>query len=121
MSERGWIGVDLDGTLAHYERWPGNDTIIGAPVKPMVDRVKVWLDKGLNVKIFTARAFSLQTGEPLWHVHAAITAWSIQHIGFSLPITNRKDSLMIELWDDRCIAVEPNTGRVMGASREGRL
>lgn len=121
MSEHGWIGVDLDGTLAYYERWPGNDTIIGAPVKPMVDRVKIWLDKGLDVRIFTARAFALYTGDPLPHVIKAIDEWCVKHIGTAMQITNCKDSLMIELWDDRCIAVEPNTGRVMGASREGRL
>ena len=29
-------------------------------------------------------------------------------------VTNIKDFAMVELWDDRCIRVEPNTGRVMG-------
>lgn len=120
MSTKGWIGVDLDGTLAFYERWPGDDTIIGDPVPAMLERVKQWIDKGLDVRIFTARAFALNGGEPLPHVIAAIDAWCYKYVGQALPITNRKDSLMVELWDDRCVAVEPNTGRVMGASREGR-
>ena len=38
----GWIGVDLDGTLAHYEGWQG-ETHIGAPISAMVERVKRWL------------------------------------------------------------------------------
>lgn len=42
----GWIGVDLDGTLAHYDSWRGVDHI-GAPVIPMLDRVKV--NTGISV------------------------------------------------------------------------
>jgi hypothetical protein len=33
MSTGGWIGVDLDGTLAHYDGWKGIDHI-GEPIKP---------------------------------------------------------------------------------------
>jgi hypothetical protein len=54
MSE-GWIGVDLDGTLAHYSEWKGPDSI-GEPVPLMLARVKEWLAKGLEVRIVTARA-----------------------------------------------------------------
>ena len=44
----GWIGVDLDGTLAVHE--PGEyDGSIGRPVKPMVDRVKGWLSRNKEV------------------------------------------------------------------------
>ena len=41
MSE-GWIGVDLDGTLAEYLGWQGMGHI-GEPIAPMVERVKAWL------------------------------------------------------------------------------
>ena len=34
----GWIGVDLDGTLAHYGGWIGPDHI-GDPIAPMVERI----------------------------------------------------------------------------------
>lgn len=34
----GWIGVDLDATLAHYDRWTGG--AIGEPIPTMVARVK---------------------------------------------------------------------------------
>lgn len=54
MSAPGWIGVDLDGTLAHYDGWKGADHI-GAPVPAMVERVKAWLANGREVRIFTAR------------------------------------------------------------------
>jgi hypothetical protein len=56
MSSNGWIGVDLDGTLAHYDGWKGADHI-GAPIPVMVERVKGWLAEGKTVKIFTARVY----------------------------------------------------------------
>jgi len=112
MSDSGWIGVDLDGTLAHYEGWQGPD-IIGAPIMPMVERVKAWLAQGKTVKIFTARFHG--HGMPLLgggieDVVTPIQEWCIKHIGQSLEITNRKDFGMIELWDDRCIQVIANQG-----------
>jgi hypothetical protein len=56
MSSNGWIGVDLDGTLAHYDGWKGADHI-GAPIPAMVERVKGWLTEGKTVRIFTARVY----------------------------------------------------------------
>jgi hypothetical protein len=35
----GWIGVDLDGTLAQYGEFKGRDHI-GEPIAPMLDKVK---------------------------------------------------------------------------------
>jgi len=50
----GWIGVDLDGTLAIYtELTPLLK--IGEPIPPMVDRVKRWIAEGHEVRIMTAR------------------------------------------------------------------
>jgi hypothetical protein len=51
MSDNGWIGVDLDGTLAHYDGWKGADHI-GEPIAPMVERVKRWLSEGHEVRVF---------------------------------------------------------------------
>src|SRR5207344_2652938 len=53
MSE-GWIGVDLDGTLAYYDQWRGPEHI-GEPVPAMLERVQRWLAEGKDVRIFTAR------------------------------------------------------------------
>ena len=56
MTEQaGWIGVDLDGTLAHYNGWV-DETHIGEPIQGMADRVRGWLADGIDVRIFTARA-----------------------------------------------------------------
>lgn len=111
----GWIGVDLDGTLAEYNGWVG-ETEIGKPIPLMVARVKKWLSEGKTVKIFTARVTEGITnldGTPHDNslVIKAIQDWCLEHIGQVLPITNVKDYSMIELWDDRAIQVVPNTGR----------
>jgi len=100
----GWIGVDLDGTLAHYGDWKGAHHI-GPPVELMVKRVKSWLAEGREVKIFTARVWD---NNP--ETVATIQAWCVEHIGQSLPVTCCKDFGMIELWDDRCVQVAQNTG-----------
>jgi putative heme iron utilization protein len=43
----------------------------------------------------------------------AIAEWAEKHVGTALDVTCIKDLRMIELWDDRCIQVEPNTGRTV--------
>lgn len=106
MSTRGWIGVDLDGTLAHYDKWRGANHI-GEPIKEMLERVKEWIGLGICVKIFTARA-----NEPI--AIPFIKIWLEQNGLPDLEITATKDFSMIELWDDRCVQVESNTGRRVG-------
>jgi len=102
MSGRGgWVGVDLDGTLAHYDRWRGPNHI-GVPVRRMRRRVVDWLAEGKDVRIFTARSEES---------YPAIRAWCLRQFGRELPITNQKDYGMVELWDDRAVQVVPNTGR----------
>lgn len=99
----GWIGVDLDGTLAHYDGWKGPE-MIGHPITPMVVRVLAWLAEGKEVRIFTARA-AIPSQIPY------VQEWCRTHLGQELHVTNVKDLSMIELWDDRCVQVIPNTGR----------
>jgi hypothetical protein len=109
----GWIGVDLDGTLAHYDKWIGTDHI-GEPIHEMVQRVKEWLDKGQEVKIFTARIHGhgqLDLDGVEVDVISPIQAWCVAHIGQELEVTNIKDFGMIELWDDRAVQVITNTGK----------
>lgn len=98
----GWIGVDLDGTLAHYDGWKGGDHV-GEPIGAMLFRVKKWLADGREVRIFTARAC---VPEQVPHIEA----WCLKHVGQVLPVTNIKDFAMIELWDDRAVRVMPNGG-----------
>jgi hypothetical protein len=110
----GWIGVDLDGTLAHYDTWKGVDHI-GAPIQPMVDRVQAWLDDGRKVKIFTARVCRDHERDiVIGHIHA----WCAKHGLPQLEVTNVKDFNMAVLYDDRCVQVEFNTGRLIGVDEQ---
>jgi len=105
-----WIGVDLDGTLAHDLGNRGLDEI-GSPIKPMLNRVKKWIAEGKTVKIFTARASAPRQV-------AAVKKWLVQHGLPDLEVTNAKDLRMIELWDDRCVQVTTNLGEPVNQSVE---
>ena len=107
-----WIGVDLDGTLAKYDTFV-SPTHIGEPIWPMCDRVKNWIEEGLQVKIFTARA-SDQDPEIRLQVINAIDAWCQDVFGKTLPVTCIKDYGCVRLFDDRAVQVEFNTGRIIG-------
>lgn len=119
MSHKGWIGVDLDGTLAEYDGWKG-ELHIGAPIPAMVERVKQWLAEGKEVRVFTARVYEGDgiTKRDVDEVRKAIVHWCRKHIGYGLPVTNVKDYQMIELWDDRAVQIIPNTGRTLHEEHE---
>lgn len=119
----GWIGVDLDGTLAEYHGWV-NTFHIGEPIPAMLDRVRSWLADGRDVRIFTARidgggATSKMGVDPevvkkyenVEAITEMIQNWTEKHLGVRLAVTNKKDYAMVELWDDRCVQVIPNTGK----------
>ena len=105
MKENGWIGVDLDGTLAVYDKWEGIG-VIGEPIPLMRQRVINWLAEGKDVRIMTARASTEYAEEEI----LAIRKWCLEHLGQELEVTCIKDRYMEELWDDRAVQVVPNTG-----------
>lgn len=115
MGTRGWIGVDLDGTLARYDQWV-HELHIGEPIAPMVERIKGWLSEGREVRIFTARVCEPgympedRSRSTVAEITAAIQDWTEKHIGARLPVTNIKDFGMVELWDDRAVRVPANSG-----------
>lgn len=136
-TDKGWIAVDLDGTLADYTNgWQGAD-IIGDPVPEMFDRVRRWMDEGREIRIFTARIWPIteviEEHTDLEQIHnwyggaadqamvsiAGILDWSRSHFGCVFPITCVKDLRMVELYDDRCVQVVANTGRLVGGSSRG--
>jgi hypothetical protein len=119
---RAWHGVDLDGTLAHYDGWKGI-AHIGAPISAMRERVLLWLSQGKRVKIFTARVdggnVALSMGNKDGEAHRDVAAvrrhiedWCVKHLGQKLEITCKKDYAMECLYDDRAVQVVPNTGEV---------
>lgn len=111
-SETKWKAVDLDRTLAHHDVWRGIE-YIGDPIPEMLERVKGWLAEGVVVKIFTARVCGTD-GRDVDEVRGHIERWCLKHLGVVLPVTNVKDFSMEEIWDDRAVQVEPNTGRRVG-------
>lgn len=100
-----WIGVDLDGTLAHT-RAPNTRHMIPLPVPEMVARVRAWLAEGKKVKVFTAR---MSQSPDLWQKR--IGDWTLEFIGQRLEATCVKDYGCIEIWDDIAVGVVQNEGR----------
>ena len=109
----GWIGVDLDGTLAEYHGWAVK---IGKPIPAMQERVKRWLKDGKEVKIVTARVAGV-VQYAVEQERREIKAWCKEHLGQELEVTNAKDKGMEELWDDRAVEVRRNTGEPVNLMR----
>jgi len=104
-SPQGWIGVDLDGTLAYYDS-KSSIKKVGTAIPDMLALVKKMINNNIRVKIFTARATDPEQ-LPL------IRKWLKTNNLPELEITNIKDYYMLRLYDDRCIQVEKNTGRLI--------
>lgn len=101
-----WIGFDFDGTL--------RSMTTGEPVPKILEKVKAYLDQGIECRILTAR---VATKYPVSHIESTkqfITAWCVEHVGRALPITSEKDYDMAVLYDDRAIAVQTDTGECKG-------
>lgn len=120
MSEEltGWIGVDLDGTWAKWDRGSTIDRI-GPPIDVMTARVRGWLEQGIEVRIFTARVGRCEernddgihdNEEFARRQEQMIKDWTRQVLGRELRVTASKDFRMIQLWDDRVVEVITNTG-----------
>ena len=106
----GWIGVDLDGTLAMDEGRRGLRRV-GRPVPAMLRMVKQWIADGVEVRIFTARVGGGRPAAEREAAVAAIEGWCVRHVGRRLAVTAEKDAGMDELWDDRARRIERNTRR----------
>lgn len=119
----GWIAVDLDRTLAEYHTFNGMDHI-GAPIMPMIERVRRWLAKGYDVRIFTARVFlpevpTVKDFRDRNMAHAAIETFCEEQFGQRLPITCSKDLHCWRIFDDLAVGVRANTGELIGYSNDG--
>lgn len=117
VKKKGWIGVDLDGTLAFDHSFDQKGSI-GMAVPSMLARVKTWLVQGYEVRVVTARACErAKDYKSFKDFSAEWLAWCKFYGLPALPLTAEKDFSMIELWDDRAVAVEANTGRALSKSR----
>ena len=102
------IAIDLDGTLAEYKGWVSIKHI-GAPIESIAKVVMDLHQGGFKIVIFTARA-----NDP--EAIPYIKEWLDEHGFPNFEITNIKRKEFIEIWDDRAISVERNTGFTMNAN-----
>jgi len=105
-----WIGVDFDGTLVTHA-YPK----IGEPIQAMIDRIKGWLREGTyDVRIFTARVGPGEDGRrTVAEEITLIQDWLETQNLPRLPVTATKDFMMVQLWDDRAVEVEKDSGRLI--------
>jgi hypothetical protein len=97
--------VDLDGTLAYYERW-GEKGEIGEPIPLMKKRVIEWINEGIEIRIFTARAFDINQVK-------SIKKWLMLNGFPPLEITNVKGIDVDYLFDNIAREVINNTGIIV--------
>lgn len=98
--------VNFDATLATYNRWKNiGDT--GEPIPKMKQKVLSWIQKGIIIKIFTARAYNEENKKH-------IRKWLILN-GFppNLEITNIKGIECDLIFDDKAREVIHNTGIIV--------
>ena len=115
--KKAWIGCDLDGTLAKYEGWKGWQHI-GEPIEKTVLSLKSYIERGLTVKIWTARCskVSLALSNITFDQEAkVIQDWTERVFGRRLEVVTEKDANMLFALDDSIIQVEPNTGNIIGS------
>jgi len=108
-----WIGFDLDGTLAKYDGWKGIDHI-GEPVESMVLLARLFHWLGKKIKILTARVAPRKGENDSDKARKRVEEWCQENLGFVPEVTYIKDASMVALVDDRAVAVEQNTGRILG-------
>jgi len=98
--------VDLDGTLAYYERWE-NEGNIGEPIENIKNKVLQWINNGIIIKIFTARAYCEENKK-------YIRKWLLLNgLPINLEITNIKGIDCDLIFDDRAREVIINTGIIV--------
>lgn len=103
--------VDLDGTLAYYERW-GQNGEIGEPIPLMKNWVLHWISRGIKIKIFTARAHKPEAIPP-------IRKWLLFNgLPPDLEITNVKGIDCDLLFDNIAREVINNTGIIVDRTGE---
>lgn len=123
-----WVGVDFDGTLAHYDGFKGVDHI-GEYIGEMCDMVAQMIDYGIRVRIFTARVcpvalemnakeLDCSADDLKESITEAIQTFCLEYIGFKLPVTNVKTYSCIGFIDDRAIPVARNEGKLLVNTEE---
>lgn len=112
IEETGWVGFDLDKTIAYYDSEKAFDPLyIGPPIPDMIKLIHEYLEAGRDVRIFTARV--AEPNPQINEIRQTIVDWCKKYIGKELPITNEKDPSMWRVYDDLAKEVIPNTGKLI--------
>lgn len=106
------IAVDFDGTLAEYHGFKGVG-VYGPPVPAMMERVRKWIADGHTVVIFTSRVSNHGFDRKANDEFDNIRKWLFDNGLPPLVITANKWHTFDEIWDDRAVRVERNTGVVL--------
>jgi len=116
MTNRGHVCFDLDGTLAEYDPETWDHMKVGKPVAAMVLLAKRYMQQGVEVRIFTARAHKnpRETDADYQRRLAPIREWCIKVFGQELLIVSYKTFETIAIFDDRAYRVVENTGEIVG-------
>jgi hypothetical protein len=104
--------VDFDATLAKYDGFKG-PFVLGEPIPAMVARVKRWLQEGDEVVLFTARVCCDDQPALKMQIILLLQQWCERHLGRALEVTDRKHRRFTDFWDDRNVAIEANTGKLL--------
>jgi hypothetical protein len=104
-------GVDFDGTMSLYDGYKGPD-VCGDPIGAMIDRIKGWLADGDEVVVLTARVHPSGEATDVQAAYETIRAFCVENLGQELEVTCMKDPMMVEIWDDRAVRVDENTGLI---------
>ena len=115
----GWVGTDLDGTLAEYTEYKGWQHI-GKPIPGVLNFIKKLRAAGIPVKIFTARCSAESRavdGLTFEQVEKVIQDWTEEHIGERLPVTAEKGCSMICFLDDSAVQIDKNKGTLTAGSK----
>jgi hypothetical protein len=112
-SGSGWVGFDLDGTLAQDDAGGVfNPYFVGEPIPQTVYLMRTFQEAGIKTKIFTAR-MHVNDPEAKQKRIKVIQDWCEKQ-GLGRPeVTNVKDTAMRLLFDDRAFHVVRNTGEVI--------
>lgn len=107
-----WLAVDLDGTLAVYNGWKGEDHI-GDLILPMAEKIMKRVNDGWKVAIFTARVSGPEAEAA--HAERVIWQWVEKHkmSAYISGITAIKHKHFCEFWDDRARQVIFNKGHIV--------
>jgi hypothetical protein len=106
----GYWAVDFDGTICGNNDLPITSDEFLTPFAI----VTALLNEGCEVRILTARVSSNLPTEEINKERLYIEAWTQKYLGETLIVTSEKTYDMIALIDDRAVACEHHTGRLLG-------